>query len=95
MSPERAAERPVFEYVDAVEVCNGRLTDGENEIAQKVGAYLGLPGLGGSDAHRLDEIGHCVTVFENAINDDRELIEALRSGRCQPVVAIPSSARAR
>jgi predicted metal-dependent phosphoesterase TrpH len=80
MNTERAAERPLFEYVDAVEVRNGRLTQPENDTAEQVAAYLGLPGVGGSDAHRLDEIGHCITVFHEPVADERQLVAALRAG---------------
>ncbi len=85
MDTARAAERPLFQYVDAVEVCNGRLTDQENAAAADVAAYLGLPGVGGSDAHRLDEIGHCATAFDDLVIDERELVAALRAGRFEAV----------
>ena len=77
---KNAAERPVFAYVDAVEVCNGRLTDAENRTALEVAEQLGLPGIAGSDAHRLDEIGRCVTEFDGNPTDQHELAEALHSG---------------
>jgi predicted metal-dependent phosphoesterase TrpH len=82
MDPQKAAERPLFEYVDAVEVCNGRLTSAENDVADTVANYLGLRRVAGSDAHRLDEIGHCVTVFDDVIEDVAGLIAALRAGTC-------------
>lgn len=80
MDAANAAERPVFAYVDAVEVSNGRLTDAENATARDVAEQLGLPGVAGSDAHRLDEIGHCVTVFDGEPKDEHELVEALHAG---------------
>lgn len=82
MDVQQAAERPLFEYVDAVEVCNGRLTSAENEVADKVASFLGLPRVAGSDAHRLDEIGHCVTVLDDPVVDVQGLIAALRAGAC-------------
>jgi hypothetical protein len=42
---------------------------------------LDLPGTGGSDAHRVDEIGKWMTVFEKEIHDERELVQALHAGR--------------
>jgi predicted metal-dependent phosphoesterase TrpH len=80
MDSKSAAERPVFAYVDAVEVCNGRLTQAENTTAVEVADQLGLPGVAGSDAHRLDEIGHCVTTINGNPKDEHELVEALRAG---------------
>ena len=76
----RSAPRPIFAHVDAIEVCNGCLTPAENDSARRVAERLGLPGTGGSDAHRLDEIGHCITVFPDVITSERDLLAALRSG---------------
>ena len=39
-----------------------------------------LAEVGGSDAHRLDEIGHCITVFHEPVTDDGQLVAALRAG---------------
>jgi predicted metal-dependent phosphoesterase TrpH len=41
-------------------------------------------GLGSSDAHAEDALGFCYTIFEHAIRDQRDLIEALRSGTAIP-----------
>jgi hypothetical protein len=46
---------------------------------------LGLPGTGGSDAHRVDEIGTWVTVFEKEIKSDMELVQELHAGRFMAV----------
>lgn len=78
---ERAAKRKAFQYTDAIEVRNGKLSDGENELAGQVAAYLGMPGTAGSDAHNLDEVGRWITVFEREIHNERELIVELRAGR--------------
>jgi len=71
----------VFEYVDAVEVLNGKLSEDENDMARKVAEKLGLPGTAGSDAHRVDEIATAVTVFENDIRNEIQLVEELQAGR--------------
>ena len=68
----------MFEFVDAIEVHNGKLSADENDMARKVAEKLGLPGTAGSDAHRLDELGTAVTIFENDITDEIQLVEALR-----------------
>ncbi|MGV8080028.1 MAG: PHP domain-containing protein [Syntrophales bacterium] len=81
MTPEQAAKRRLFQLVDAVEVCNGKLTEEENRMALEVSKILGLAGTGGSDAHRLDEIGKQVTVFEREIRSERELVDEIRAGR--------------
>jgi len=90
-SARTASQRPVFEYVDAIEVCNGRLTPGENDIARKVAELLNLPGTGGSDAHQLDAIGHCVTVFEDDITDENELMQVLRTGKFSVEAVAPQT----
>ena len=81
MTVEQAARRKVFEYVDAIEVQNGKLSADENDMARKVAEKLGLPGTAGSDAHRLDEIATSVTVFENDIRTENQLVETLHAGR--------------
>ena len=81
MTVEQACQRKVFDFVDAIEIGNGKLSDDENDMARKVAETIGLPGTGGSDAHRIDEVGKWVTVFENDIGDEQELLEALKTGR--------------
>ena len=81
MTVEQACKRKVLEFVDAVEVGNGKLSPDENDMARKVAAKLGLPGTGGSDAHRVDEVGNWLTVFEKEIQDESQLVEELHAGR--------------
>ena len=81
MTVDQACQRKVFEFVDAIEIGNGKLSDDENDMARKVAEKLGLPGTGGSDAHRVDEVGRWVTVFEQDICTEQELLEELRAGR--------------
>jgi predicted metal-dependent phosphoesterase TrpH len=81
MTADHAARRKVFQHVDAVEVRNSRLNDDENGMAAEVAAKLGLVGVGGSDAHRVDEIGRCVTILERTVATEEELIAELRNRR--------------
>jgi predicted metal-dependent phosphoesterase TrpH len=81
MTVEQASKRKVLEFVDAVEVGNGKLSPDENDMARNVAEKLGLPGTGGSDAHRVDEVGNWLTVFEKDIRNERELVEELHAGR--------------
>ena len=81
MTVEQAAKRKMFEFVDAMEIGNGKLSKDENEMARKVAEKLNLPGTGGSDAHRIDEIATWVTVFEKNIDNEQELLEELHAGR--------------
>jgi len=81
LTVEQACRRKVFEFVDAVEIGNGKLSSEENDMARKVAEKLGLPGTGGSDAHRVDEIAIWLTVFEKDIEDENQLLQELHAGR--------------
>jgi len=81
LTVEQACKRKVFNYVDAIEIGNGKLSGEENDMAAKVAERLGLPGTCGSDAHRADDVGKWITDFECEINNEEELAENLRTGR--------------
>ena len=85
MTVDQACKRKVLEFVDAVEIGNGKLSPDENEMAGKVAEKLGLPGTGGSDAHRVDEIATWVTDFEKDIKDEGDLLRELHAGRFKAV----------
>lgn len=85
LTPQKAMKRPLFKHVDALEVLNGKVTEKENSLAREVAAGLGLPVTGGSDAHAVPEVGVYATRFSAAIQDEKELIAALRSGQYAPV----------
>ncbi|MEW5722434.1 MAG: PHP domain-containing protein, partial [Thermodesulfobacteriota bacterium] len=85
LTVDKAAERPLFRHVDALEVLNGKVTASENEFAARVAANLGLPATGGSDAHEVGEVGLYATSFEAEITDERSLVRALRGGRYEPI----------
>jgi len=85
LSIEKAAARPLFKYVDAVEVLNGKVTEKENLFASKVASSLGLPATGGSDAHEVSEAGRYATMFSNVIKNERDLVQALKTGNYMPV----------
>ena len=82
---DEAAQHPVFELVDEIEVVNGGNIEVENRFAQEVAAVLGRWGTGGSDAHSTDGFARGVTVFKGDIRNERDLLEALRSGDFAPV----------
>lgn len=81
LSVEQASLRPLFRHVDALEVGNCKVTGPENEMARQVAHRLGLPGVAGSDAHRLEEVGRFVTVLERDVTNEERLIRELREGR--------------
>jgi predicted metal-dependent phosphoesterase TrpH len=85
LTPEKAMERPLFREVDGIEVLNSKVTEKENRFASEVARGIGLPGTGGSDAHQASEVGLLATRFFSRITNEKELIEALKSGRYEPV----------
>ncbi|MGB6067025.1 MAG: PHP domain-containing protein [Desulfomonilaceae bacterium] len=86
LTPEKAMERILFKFVDAVEVLNGKVTEKENQFAAKVAEGLKLPTTGGSDAHEVSAVGIFATRFFQPIRDEKGLVEALKSGNYSPVV---------
>lgn len=86
LSPEKAMERPLFKWVDGVEVLNSKVTAKENALALRVAEGLHLTGTGGSDSHEVIEVGIYATSFSASIHDEKELIEALKKGDgCTPL----------
>ncbi len=81
MSVEQASKKKAFGFVDAVEIRNGKVSEQDNQMAEDVAVLLGLPGTAGSDAHNVDELGKFVTVFENEILSEEELVTELKAGR--------------
>jgi len=85
LTPQRAMERPLFKFVDGVEVMNSKVTEKENGFASKVAAALRLPATGGSDAHEPSAVGIYATRFFGPIKDEKDLVEALKRGNYAPL----------
>ncbi|MFX1449410.1 MAG: PHP-associated domain-containing protein [Promethearchaeota archaeon] len=81
LSIEDGADRPIFKFMDGIEIKNGRVSDQANKFAFKVNEKLQLIGIGGSDAHELYEIGKIVTEFQNEIRNELDLVNELYAGR--------------
>ena len=77
---EELCRRPVFDFVDTLEVFNGRSSWQEIQAARKVAVILGRKGTGGSDAHSILSVGSCVTVFDDPIENEAQLVAQLRNG---------------
>lgn len=82
---DELCEHPVFSMVDAIEVANGGCIDRENRLAMEVAARLGLPTVGGSDAHMPLEVGRFATRFEKATLSESQMLDELREGRFEAV----------
>jgi predicted metal-dependent phosphoesterase TrpH len=85
LTVEKAMQRPALKMVHALEVLNGKVTRRENEFAGKVVNALGMPATGGSDAHDVAGVGKYATCFETPIANEKELVEALKSGAYRAV----------
>jgi predicted metal-dependent phosphoesterase TrpH len=83
MTLDQASKKKVLQFVDAVEIRNGRVTEKENEVAGQVAEKLGLLKTAGSDAHEIGALGTWVTIFKKDINTETDLLEELKTGRLQ------------
>jgi len=85
LTVEKAMERPLFEFVDAVEILNSKVTEKENRFAAEVAEGLNLQVTGGSDAHAVSGVGIYATRFSDRIDSEMDLIRALKKGNYVPV----------
>lgn len=70
----------------ALEVCSGKHLS-HPAICQSLGNLarsMGLPGIGGSDAHVPHDVGCSYTVFRTPIRSNGDLVEAIRRGWVHP-----------
>ncbi len=81
LTPEQAAQLPIFGLVDAVEVLNGGNNEQENGFALQVAEVLGKPGTAGSDAHSYQGLGIHTTIFERGVRSEEEFLRELKAGR--------------
>jgi len=77
---KNASRKRIFEYVDAIEIFNGKCTDNENQVALNVAKFLGLKGIAGSDAHEQGSIGRFTTDFFEPVKTDSDFLEQLHAG---------------
>lgn len=76
-----AGDRVYNLRVDAVELYH---PDHDERAVAKVRAAMaktGYPGTGGSDAHKIFEVGGYVTRFENIVNNEEDFMREIRLGR--------------
>ena len=71
--------------LDGVETLNGNVSEADNARACVLAENLGVPGIGGSDAHSVGMVGSAATRFEGAIGTGRDLVAALRRARFEPL----------
>ena len=84
-SVDNFLKNPLFNYIDTIEILNGKATERQNQFSKALGKRLGWKGVGGSDAHELTEIPSCATYFERKVRNLDEMIRELKAGRYKPV----------
>lgn len=65
----------------AVETINGAQSLAANQAAEEARCRMGLPGVGGSDAHNPNMTGRAFTMFRERIGSQEGLVQALKTGR--------------
>ncbi|PKN19073.1 MAG: hypothetical protein CVU71_09850 [Deltaproteobacteria bacterium HGW-Deltaproteobacteria-6] len=67
--------------LDAIELCHPDHSEQAMKKVRQAMDELKIPGTGGSDAHKILNIGSHVTVFENQILNEEDFIREIRAGR--------------
>lgn len=83
------AEVFTLEGFDAIETHNGLSSEGENEKALEAAGILGLSSIGGSDCHRIEDVGKAFTEFQVPVHTMEEMIAAIKAGNCRGVFGEP------
>lgn len=65
--------------VDAIEVLNGGSSASANKAAQQLAQSMGMPGVGGSDSHRPEDLFSVYTKVNAGLDVD-EILKAIKSG---------------
>ena len=78
-----AGDRIYHLSIDAVELCHPDHSGLAVTRVQKAMQKLNIPGVGGSDAHKIFSVGSCVTLFDNKIENEADLIRQIRQGSVQ------------
>jgi len=71
---------------DAIETCNGRSSKKENKLAEELAKSLNLPGVGGSDAHRREQLWTAYTEIDASSTDINDILAAIKHGKVKAVM---------
>lgn len=82
---ERAVSERDLWMFDGIESRNGRGSEAQNHFSEDLRKRLAMSGTGGSDAHRVNQIGTSATQFERRIESLEDLISEIKAGRMRPV----------
>ena len=67
--------------LDGIELCHPDHSEAAISKVKKAMEQLKIPGTGGSDAHKILNIGSYVTVFENPVLNEEDFLREIRAGR--------------
>jgi predicted metal-dependent phosphoesterase TrpH len=76
----------IVKGLSGIEGFNGNTKNYNNLRACALAMEINLPMFGASDCHWQDEVGKYATVFPDGIKNEKDLIEAIKSGNVYPVV---------
>ncbi len=82
---DKAAGDELFPLCHAIEGVNGRGGAADNRFSGDLSALLAAKTTGGSDAHRVSQLGTAATRFRRSITGLDDLIREIREGRFEAV----------
>ena len=82
---DRAIGDPFFSLCEGVETLNGRGSSEQNRFSGDLAPAVTLPSVGGSDAHRVSQMGTAATEFQGKVDCLEDLLQLLKAGLCRPV----------
>ena len=83
---DQTAKSEIFNYVDAIEVNNGRGSDFQNHFSKKLAQLTRSKMTGASDCHLTKDIGNWATEFEtDDIDNTIQLIYEIKKGKYKPL----------
>lgn len=82
---ERASQDRFFEMCQGIEALNGRGLTIQNEFSFELGKILSANMTGGSDAHKVEQLGTVATEFQRPVSCLQDLIQELRGGFYRPI----------
>lgn len=76
----------IVKGLSAIEGYNGSTSEYHNNLAAQTAKKLGIQVFGSSDAHIQKKVGVFATLLPYRVNNVKELIEAIKTNKCKPLV---------
>ena len=73
----------VLNSIDLIEIFNSRVGNSGNEMAKMLANKIKKPGIAGSDAHFLFEIGNGITLIDSKSKNIEDIKAALQMGNVE------------